>query len=66
MAGVSYVSCQNMSDAKKAKSAAERKAEEAKRNRDQGLVRKSIWVYPDDWPAILEYAAKLKAKRGAN
>jgi hypothetical protein len=55
-----------MSDAKKAKSAAERKAEEAKRNRDQGLVRKSIWVYPDDWPAILEYAAKLKAKRGAN
>lgn len=29
----------------------------------QGLVRRDVWIYREDWPAVKEYAEKLTERR---
>lgn len=41
------------------RTAAQRKAAERARLREQGFVLKEVWVRPDDWPRLQAYAARL-------
>jgi hypothetical protein len=49
---------------KKAKTAAERKADERKRRRENGQVLVQEWVHCDDAERMRKYAAKLRKARG--
>jgi len=49
----------SMTDQKKRKSAAERKKEERQRKREDGLVPKEIWCFPEHWEKIKKYIEKL-------
>ncbi|MFA6063864.1 MAG: hypothetical protein WC736_14855 [Gallionella sp.] len=49
---------------KKAKTAAERKADERQRRRDSGQVLVQEWVHGDDSERLRKYAAKLRKARG--
>lgn len=47
----------------KAKTPAQRKAEEAERKKALGLVRRGVWAHPDDWPEIKKLVEELNEKR---
>lgn len=42
-------------------SAYERKKAERERNREAGMVRKDLWVFPKVWPQIKAFAEKMNA-----
>jgi len=33
------------------------------KRKEAGLVRRSVWAHPDDWPQIRALEARLKAER---
>lgn len=47
----------------KAKTTAQRKAEESERKKSLGLVRRGVWAHPDDWPEIKKLVDELNNKR---
>ncbi len=42
---------------------AERKRAERERMREQGLVQRSVYVRPADWPRVQRYVARLNKSR---
>lgn len=47
-----------------AKTTAQRVTETKQRKRDAGMIEvRSLWAYPEDAPAIRDFAAKLARKR---
>ena len=44
------------------KTARERKQDEVVRRKAQGLVRRSMWVFPEAWEAICAFAEKANRK----
>lgn len=47
----------------KAKTPAERKADERERMRAGGFVLRQLWVHPKDWPRVKTYVLRLLEER---
>lgn len=45
------------------KSTAEIKRQNRARMRNAGFTLKQLWCHPADWPAVLKYSRRLRARR---